>query len=523
MSWRARRAVVGVAIVTLAAVVHLLVPAVASASGRIGAAPTSPPVRVCGRPALLRGPRRPPPHARVVRAGDNASISLVPDTTYYFLAGRHTLGPGIYQQIVPARGDTFVGAPGAVIDGLGRNHTAFGGRATGVTIEYLTITDFTGTGSTQNAVNHTGARGWKVEHDTVETTTEGGALVLGTTSIAEYDCLTHNAQYGFSAFPSTGSTPTGRLTLSHDEISHNDGSSTGGGSYTHPGSPHGCGCSGGGKFWEMRDATVTTNWVHDNGFVGIWVDTNNRGFLISHNFIDTNYAAGIIYEISYNFVISDNTLVRNTITQGRLDVKSDFPTPTIYIFASGGTSRLSGRFAGRATIVGNRLTDNWGGVVLYENANRACGVSTTVCTLRTPRTFTLKSCAAHLPRATPRQRPDYYDGCQWKTKTVTVAHNTFRYSPKALGQECTAANWCAYNALFAPYGTTAPWKGFVVATLVSNRQHNRFLDNAYCGPWHFDAFTQGTPVSWRQWHRGRSTASSSFHAEDAGSTYTPTC
>jgi hypothetical protein len=44
---------------------------------------------------------------------------------------------------------------------------------------------------------------------------------------------------------------------------------------------------------------------------GAWVDTNNSGFDISDNYISNNYAGAIQYEISYNALISDNTLVDN--------------------------------------------------------------------------------------------------------------------------------------------------------------------------------------------------------------------
>lgn len=39
----------------------------------------------------------------------------------------------------------------------------------------------------------------------------------------------------------------------------------------------GCGCSGGGKFWQTDGATVTGNYVYDNRNVGLWVDTDISG------------------------------------------------------------------------------------------------------------------------------------------------------------------------------------------------------------------------------------------------------
>ena len=52
----------------------------------------------------------------------------------------------------------------------------------------------------------------------------------------------------------------------------------------------GCGCSGAGKFWEVDNATVNSNYVHDNFDVGLWADTNNNGFTFKGNFIKNNVA-----------------------------------------------------------------------------------------------------------------------------------------------------------------------------------------------------------------------------------------
>ena len=50
-----------------------------------------------------------------------------------------------------------------------------------------------------------------------------------------------------------------------------------------------------------------------------------------------------------------------------------FPDSAIYISESGGDSRVASNFSGKLTVTGNVLSDNWGGVVLWENSNRYCG------------------------------------------------------------------------------------------------------------------------------------------------------
>ena len=78
-----------------------------------------------------------------VPAGNNAGVNFgQANTTYWFAPGTHTLGTGQFAQIIPGNGSTFVGAPGAVIDGQGLNNYAFTQHATNVTIRYLTVRGF---------------------------------------------------------------------------------------------------------------------------------------------------------------------------------------------------------------------------------------------------------------------------------------------------------------------------------------------------------------------------------------------
>jgi len=60
----------------------------------------------------------------------------------------------------------------------------------------------------------------------------------------------------------------------------------------------------------VRD-TVNGSWTKgDNNLdIGIWGDTNNAGFTMSGNYISDHCGKGIVYEISYNAQIENNTLV----------------------------------------------------------------------------------------------------------------------------------------------------------------------------------------------------------------------
>lgn len=487
----------------------------ATSSWRAGS--STPPAgdRICGRRAVLSGPSSPPAGAVVVPAGLNHGSTLAsPGTTYWFAPGTHTLGTAPFSQIAPADGDRYIGSPGAVLSGQGLNDYAFTGSATHVVIKHLTVTDFTAPEG-QMVVNHTAdSTSWKIEYDTVETSTQGAGVGVGTGDVIEHDCLTRNAEYGFSSF--SGATA---YTLSHDEISYNDGTGRGRGMYDQGGSTIACGCSGGGKLWESSDGSVTTDWVHDNGGVGIWADTDNRGLLVAGNDIDRNYAEGIVYELSYNAIISGNTLVDNAWGKGsRLD---GFPTGAIYISESGGDPRVRSDYRGVLRVTRNVLRTNWGGVVLWESSNRYCGDgSDPACTLVTPATYTTGTCRARLAGSRPNQMPDYYDNCRWKTRTVLVAHNTFSFTPTGI-PACTVESWCGFNALFSEYGSTTPWKGWAVPLDVADRQHDRFRTNTYRGPWHFDGFNQGDVVTWTRWTHGFTDWNGSndhFAGQDQGST-----
>lgn len=449
------------------------------------------PARVCGNSTLLdAGPRSAPRGAVVVPAGLDSSVDFTqPHTTYWFAPGTHTLGSGQYTQIDPGDGSAFVGAPGAVLNGEHQNNYAFGGYAPDVTISYLTIKDFGPHGGNQNqgAVNNDSGAGWKISHSTI-TGNAGAGVMLGSNDTLTYNCLDNNEEYGFSAYAPDG---VAGLVLEHNEISGND-------TYNYEVRYPGCGCSGGGKFWDVNGAVVTDNWVHDNTNVGLWADTNNRGFDISGNTISGNTSYGLIYEISYNALISHNTFTRNGLVEGPKN--SSFPVSAIYISESGGDPSVGGPYSGKLSITENSFQDNWSGVVLWENSNRFCGspanTSTGACTLGHS-SITLKSCGE---KAVARQ--PYYSECRWETRNVQVERNLFSFQPASVAPNCTPVNGCGLQGLFSEYGTYpswSPYKGTVVPQHITFDQGNRFSGNEYIGPWEFMVYQQGNLVTWSKW------------------------
>jgi len=458
--------------------------------------PVADSLRVCGNSADLgNGPTAAPRGAIVVAAGNDSKVNWgSPNATYWFAPGVHILGPGIYTQIDPGNGASFIGAPGAILDGQHANYYAFVGYASNVTISYLTIENFGTNGGNMNegVVNHNSGAGWIIDHSTIKDNA-GAGVMLGSGNTLSYDCLEDNQQYGFNAYSPTASA---NLVLEHNEIVGND-------TYNWESHVPGCGCTGGGKFWDVSGATVSYNLIYDNHSVGLWADTDNSGVDIDHNYFQDNYAAGLVYEISYNALVQDNVFVGNALGEGPHE--GGFPDGAIYVSESGSDARVPGRYGTEFLITGNEFINNWSGVVLWENSNRFCGSPyfPGVCTLADPSVANLKTCTQpNLQGSSPSQSPDYFDLCRWRTQNVEIEKNTFDFSPSDMGRSCTVANGCGFVGVFSEWGSDpswSPYQGTVIENLITLHQNNHFTDNSYVGPWRFMALELGNVVSWQTW------------------------
>ena len=185
-------------------------------------------------------------------------------TTYWLTPGVHRLGEGPWDQVMPHAGDTFIGGPGAVLDGGNQNRYAFTGHSPNVTISFLTVAELSalkGQSNNEGVVNHDLAQGL-----------DGGArarsrrmpvqgVMLSSGSRITGNCLRDNGQYGFSAYHANG---VRDVVLHGNEIS---GNNTDDWEVRKPG----CGCTGGGKFWETSGARITDNYVaRTTREIGLW-------------------------------------------------------------------------------------------------------------------------------------------------------------------------------------------------------------------------------------------------------------
>jgi hypothetical protein len=457
------------------------------------AAPTAPPARICGNQKALAGPDTPPTGAVVVNTGDNLNTvteSHPAGTTFWLSPGIHRLGGGAYSQVIPKDRNTYVGAPGAILDGGRVSRYAFTGYATEVTVKNLTVQNFgaVGTNNDEGVVNHDSGSRWNVVANTIKDNA-GAGVMIGDHNVVKGNCLQNNGQYGFNAY---NPDKVNGITVEGNEIAGNNTDDW-------ERRKVGCGCTGGGKFWEVTGAIVRGNWVHDNNSAGLWADTNNTGFVIEGNYISGNRAEGIVYETSYNAGIRGNTFVRNGLDKG--PDNHGFPTPALYISESGSDQRAPGVFNQTFEISGNVFTDNWAGVILWENADRFAGsaanTSTGAGTLVNPSVVTAKTCNAETIAKQP-----YLSDCRWKTQNVKVHDNVFNLSPDKVSPECGFSTGCGFNGLFSNWGTFPTWSPYQKATVqdaITFRQGNKFYNNTYAGPWNFIVHEQGNRVNWSSW------------------------
>ncbi|MDQ1427576.1 MAG: hypothetical protein QOK39_1052 [Acidimicrobiaceae bacterium] len=492
-----RRAAVAGVVAALAAVASLPFARPASAAPTSGgtkavatkavapvvAAPVSPPAAICNSP-LLVGPATAPAGATVVVAGDNSAVNFTrAGTTYWFAPGVHTVGSSSFGQVMTANNATYIGGPGAIVDGQHLNRLAFTTAAANVTVRYLTIRNFGVAAGNFNegVVNHDSGTGWTVEYNTI-TANAGAGLMIGDSNTVRFNCLIANGQYGFSVYKAGGAV---NLTLDQNEIALNDTDDW-------ETRNTGCGCSGGGKFWALTGAVVTNNWVHDNKAAGLFVDTNNVGFQIEGNYIENNSSEGLVYEISYNARIANNTFRRNAIVKGQAFAArgDNFPIGAVYISESGGDARLYGGVYSTLEITGNSFVDNWGGVILWENADRFCNspanTSSSYCT--DGGAATLAKCVAGTIATAP-----YFSDCRWKTQNVSVHDNDLSVDHSAIG--CVATAMCAQEGLLSNYGTFPTWSPYLARTVqdaITFSQNDHFANNHYTGDWRFLVYETGT-------------------------------
>lgn len=461
-----------------------------------------PVARVCAKPTA--GPAKAPKGAVTVdpkKVDDLAkkTRSHPAGTTFWLRPGKHRLEPARYAQVIPKKGNRYVGAPGAVLDGRKKNQYAFGGHADKVTIRHLTVQGFVAP-QDEGVVNPGSGDDWVIEHSKIQYN-KGAAMMTGARQRIRGNCLRDNGQYGINGYKE-GNTVRDLVVEGNEVVGNNTDD--------WERRNEGCGCTGGMKFWAVNGADIRGNWIHDNRGTGFWADTNNNDFLVENNLIEKNDGAAIIYEISYNAVIRKNTIRRNNLVDGRrnADRGDTFPFATVYVSESGGEPRIKARTS-KIEIYRNVLENNWNGITLWESPDRFCNspsnTSSGDCTL-------LVRDKDRCKQPGIAKAPLYAD-CRWKTQRVDIHDNRFALKKTAIN----CIDLCDRMAVLANYGTYpkwSPYKGNGVAEAVTRKQHNRWHDNVYLGPWQFVAHDPSRVLDYDQWQAGP-------YRQDRTSTFRP--
>ena len=184
----------------------------------------------------------------------------------------------------------------------------------------------------EGTVNHDSGENWTMQYNTV--INNGGAgIFLGAGNVASYNCLKDNGQYGFQAYGPKGG--ESNIVLDHNEIV---GNNTG----DWEAKVEGCGCTGGGKFWDVRNVRVTNNYVHDNKVSRCGRTPMTTTSCSRATGSRTTTGEAIFWEISYNVAIRKNVIRHNLVESGPRRMRSgdNFPDAAIYISESGGDARV---------------------------------------------------------------------------------------------------------------------------------------------------------------------------------------
>lgn len=467
----------------------------------VPAPPTAAAAAVCDN--TVPGPAAAPDGAVTVDPAVDRDVvdktrANIAGTTFWLAPGRHTVGTHKYGQIAPKDGNTYLGAPGAVLDGQRLNQYAFVGAADDVTIRHLTVQGFVAP-QDQGVVNHDSADGWVIEHSTVQNNA-GAGLMAGAGQQVRRNCLRDNGQYGMNAYK-PDDTIIGLIVDGNEIVGNNTDD--------WEAKAPGCGCTGGIKFWAVNGAEISRNWVHDNRGTALWADTNNNDFVIEDNLIEDNDGSAIFYEASYNAIIRDNTVRRNNWTSGKEFANRDdnFPVATIYLSEAGGEPRVPAR-TDKIEIYGNVLTDNWSGITAWENSDRFCNspanTSSGDCTLLVP---SVEQCSQPAIGTEP-----LYSDCRWRTQRVDIHDNLFTLDPEAIG---CSDEMCTRMAILSNFGTYPDWSPYqrsVIQEAITFSQHVRWYDNTYIGPWTFMPYDTSQLLAPTRWQ-------AEPYRQDEGSTF----
>lgn len=306
---------------------------------------TPPPIvlpPVVSPPAPAFGPRpvAAPAGAVLVSPGQSiqSAIDSKPDgSTFFLTAGLHA-----GQEVRPRTGTKLYAAPGAILDGQGRQYCVHP-TADLVELHGLTIKGYK-PGAQYGAVQGGGAnasdgrRGWLVEDCTIREN-DGGAVRLGHQMKVRRCLVTYNTQIGVTGIGDD-------VLVEANEISYNNPTRA-----SDPGWE-----AGGTKFVLTNHLICRGNWSHHNVGPGLWTDWNNRDALYEDNVVEDNDQMGIFHEVSFDAIIRNNTVRRNGLA-----VPDDKVWLGSQVWGYGAGIEIAA--SSDVQVYGNTVEDNWNGIM----------------------------------------------------------------------------------------------------------------------------------------------------------------
>jgi parallel beta-helix repeat protein len=237
-----------------------------------------------------------PAGAIPVTPGTNiqAAVEAYPAGTAFFLEAGIHMG----QSIEPKAGNSFIGAPGAVLDGGNVTVYAFENTADNVRIEGLEIRNYNNPpqmGAIKAGGHSPGesTSGWQIIDNDIHHNA-GAGVRIGSMMLLSGNHIHHNRQLGVGGIGTS-------TVIANNDISYNN--------YLND---YDAGWEAGGtKFVKTNGLVVRNNVVHHNNGPGLWTDIENSNTLYENNHVYDNRDTGIFHEISYSAVIRGNRVERN--------------------------------------------------------------------------------------------------------------------------------------------------------------------------------------------------------------------
>lgn len=246
-------------------------------------------------------------------------VPIYPGESIQAAVDAHAVGTGFLiksgvhrqQSIRPKEGMSFIGEPGAVLDGEYVAPYAFQAHLTNsVTIRGLRVTRYAPP-ELSAAVDAVETRGWLIEDNEIDHNSNGSlrayGLRLGSWSIVRRNTIHHNGWLGINCYNETDTLVENNEVYANPSALFDDT----------------VGEAANIKLFDCGRITLRGNHVHDGPFRGIWVDTMQPEITIADNRVVNHGQQGIWYEVSYRGVIRNN-YVENAGYRGVYAI--DWPT-----------------------------------------------------------------------------------------------------------------------------------------------------------------------------------------------------